>query len=160
MLYYLFSLINILNCLPPLLASYLVQCFLKHLCTRLTILTSSFLSLPNHKIKIAETGQLAVGIRTLDCKYTFIISETADCIGYGDGGISETADCIGYGDGGRWRKGEEGGGRGRKVEEGGGRGRKGEEGGGRGRKGEEGGGRGRKGEEGGGRGRKEGKEGK
>ena len=27
---------------------------------------------PNHKIKIAQTGQLAVGIRALDCKYTFL----------------------------------------------------------------------------------------
>ena len=31
----MFSLINILNCLPPLLASYLVQCALKHVRTKL-----------------------------------------------------------------------------------------------------------------------------
>ena len=61
-----------LNCLPPLLALYLVQCVLKHLCTRLTTLTSSFLLSPNHKITVALTGQLAVGIHTLDCKYTFL----------------------------------------------------------------------------------------
>ena len=48
-----------------------VQCVFKYVPIRLTILSSSFLLLQNHKIKIAETGQLAVGIRALDCKYTF-----------------------------------------------------------------------------------------
>ena len=69
----MFSLISILNCLPPLIP------------TRLTILTGSE---NNRKIKIAETGQLAVGIRPLDCKYTFIISENADRVDYlyGEGG--------------------------------------------------------------------------
>ena len=42
----MFSLINILNCLPPLIF------VAKHICTRLTILTSSK---NNHKIKVAET---------------------------------------------------------------------------------------------------------
>ena len=52
--------------------SNLVQCVLKRVPTRLTILTSSFYCYKNnHKIKIAETGQLAVGILALDCKYTF-----------------------------------------------------------------------------------------
>ena len=41
---------------------------LKHVRTRLTILTGGK---NNHKIEIAETSQLAVGIRPLDCKYTF-----------------------------------------------------------------------------------------
>ena len=56
----------LLNCLPP------PVCVLKHVRTRLIILTGGE---DNHKIKIAETGQLAVGIRPLNCKYTFIISE-------------------------------------------------------------------------------------
>ena len=53
--------------------------------TRLTRLTGSKNS---HKIKIAETGQLAVGIRPLDCKYTFNHFRNADCIDYlyGEGG--------------------------------------------------------------------------
>ena len=45
--------------------------FLKHVRTRLTILTGSK---NNHKIKIAEalySGQLAVSIPPLDCKHTF-----------------------------------------------------------------------------------------
>ena len=48
--------VSILYCLPPLLA----LCVLNHACTRLIILTSGK---NNHKIKIAESGQLAVGIR-------------------------------------------------------------------------------------------------
>ena len=56
----------LLNCLPP------PVCVLKHVRTRLIILIGGE---DNHKIKIAETGQLAVSIRPLDCKYTFIISE-------------------------------------------------------------------------------------
>ena len=45
------------NCLPPLLA----LCVLKHVCMRLIILTDGK---NNHKIlKIAESGQLAVGSR-------------------------------------------------------------------------------------------------
>ena len=42
----MFSLINILNCLPPLIFVS------KHICMRLTILTGSK---NNHKIKVAET---------------------------------------------------------------------------------------------------------
>ena len=42
---------------------------LKHVGTKLTILTGGK---NNHKITIAETGQLAVGIHPLDCKYTFL----------------------------------------------------------------------------------------
>ena len=60
----MFLLINTLNCLPPPIH----VCVLKHLRTRLIILTGGK---NNHKIKIAETGQLAVGIRSLDCKHTF-----------------------------------------------------------------------------------------
>ena len=48
----MFSLINILNCLPPYIF------VLKHMCTRLTILTSSK---NNHKIKVAETLKWPVG---------------------------------------------------------------------------------------------------
>ena len=44
----------LLNCLPPPI------CVLKHVRTRLIILTGGK---NNHKIKIAETGQLAVGSR-------------------------------------------------------------------------------------------------
>ena len=55
----MFSLINILNCLPPLIF------VLKRICTRLTILTGSK---NNHKIKLCS-GQLAVGMHLLDCKY-------------------------------------------------------------------------------------------
>ena len=61
----MFSLINMLNCLPLLLA----LCVLKHVRTRLIILIGRK---NNHKIKIAGTGQLAVGIRPLGCKYTFL----------------------------------------------------------------------------------------
>ena len=57
----LLPLINILNCMPPPI------CVLKHVRTRIIILNSGK---SNQKIKIAETGQLAVGIRPLDCKYT------------------------------------------------------------------------------------------
>ena len=64
----MFSHINTLNCLPPPIH----LCVLKHVRTRLIILTSDK---NNHKIKVAEIGQLAVGIRLLDCKHTFIISE-------------------------------------------------------------------------------------
>ena len=65
----MFSLINILNCLPPLI------CVLKHLPTRLTILTGS-------KNNITRRSSLGVQI------YFFIISENADHIDYlyGEGG--------------------------------------------------------------------------
>ena len=82
----MFSLINILNFLPPLSA----LCVLKHVCTRLIILTGGK---NNHKINIAESGQLAVGSRhpTLLLQiYFFIISENADRIDclYGEvGGV-------------------------------------------------------------------------
>ena len=76
----MFPLINVLNCLPPPI------CVLKHVRTRLIILTSGK---NNHKIKIAETGQLAVGIRPLDCKYTFYYfwntSTLTTCRGGGGG---------------------------------------------------------------------------
>ena len=52
----MFSLINILNCLPRFLA----LCVRKYVCTRLIILTGGK---NNNKIKIAESGQLAVGSR-------------------------------------------------------------------------------------------------
>ena len=71
---------NILNCLPRLLA----LCVLKHVCTRLIILTGGK---NNHKIKIAESGRLAVGIRHPPLRlqiYFFIISENADRL-YGAG---------------------------------------------------------------------------
>ena len=58
----MFSLINILNYMPPLIFVP------KHICTRLTILTGSK---NNHKIKVAET-LLAVGMHPLDCKYTIL----------------------------------------------------------------------------------------
>ena len=47
--------------------------------TRLIILTGGNNS---HKIKIAETGQLAVGIRPLDCKYTFYHFRNTEQIDY------------------------------------------------------------------------------
>ena len=80
----MFSLINILNCLPPLLT----LCILKHVRMRLTILTGGGKS--NHKIKIAETGQLAVSILPLDCKYTFLsfpkmLTALTTCTGRGGG---------------------------------------------------------------------------
>ena len=76
------SLINILNCLPHLIFVP------KHICTRLTILTSSK---NNHKIKVAETLQRPVGNEHAPLGlqiYYFIISENADCIDYlyGEGG--------------------------------------------------------------------------
>ena len=40
----------------------------------------------NHKIKIAEAGQLAVGIRPLDCKYTFYHFQNTEHLGVGDAG--------------------------------------------------------------------------
>ena len=55
------------NCLPPLLA----LCVLKHVCTRLIILTGSK---NNHKIKIAVASwQSAFGIHPFDCEYTTIL---------------------------------------------------------------------------------------
>ena len=53
----------ILNCLPPLIF------VLKHICTRLTILTGSK---NNHKWLKLCSGQLAVGMHPLDCKYTIL----------------------------------------------------------------------------------------
>ena len=72
--------------------------------TRLTILTGSK---NNHKVKIAETGQFAVGIRPLDipldCKYTFcIISENTDCIDYQEGGGGGGGVCEKEGTGVKW----------------------------------------------------------
>ena len=67
----MFSLINILN-------FFLFQHKPCSVCSQARtyeinyILTSSFLLSQTHKIKIAETGQLAVGIRALDCKYIFL----------------------------------------------------------------------------------------
>ena len=43
---------------------------LKHVCTRLILLFGG--KKQSQDIKIAGTGQLAVGIRPLDCKYTFL----------------------------------------------------------------------------------------
>ena len=55
------------NCLPPLLA----LCVLKHVCTRLIILTGGK---NNDKIKIAVASwQSAVGIHPFHCKYTNIL---------------------------------------------------------------------------------------
>ena len=65
----------LLNCLPPPTSIYV----LKHIRTRLIILTGGK---NNHKIKIAETGQLAVGIRPLDCKYTFYHFRNTEHIDY------------------------------------------------------------------------------
>ena len=83
----MFSLINILNCLPHLIFVP------KHICTRLTILTSSK---NNHKIKVAETLQWPVGSQPAPLGlnlYYFIISENADCIDYlyGEGGRGGSA---------------------------------------------------------------------
>ena len=72
----MFSLINILNCLPPLIFAP------KHICTRLTILTSS---INNHTIKVAETLWWPFGSQHAHLGlqiYYFIISENADCIDY------------------------------------------------------------------------------
>ena len=83
-----FSLKNILNCLNPLIF------VLKHICTRLTILTGSE---NNHKIKVAElcSGQLAVGMHLLDCKYTVLsflkmlitLTTCMGSVGGGEGGV-------------------------------------------------------------------------
>ena len=73
----MFPLINILNYLPPPI------CVLKHVRTRLIILTGGK---KNHKIKIAETGQLAVAIRPLDCEYTIYHFRNIEHIGGGGGG--------------------------------------------------------------------------
>ena len=55
------------NCLPPLLA----LCVLKHVCTRLIILTRGK---NNHKIKIAVASwHSAFGIHPFDCEYTNIL---------------------------------------------------------------------------------------
>ena len=63
------------NCLPPLLA----LCVLKHVCTRLIILTSGKNS---HKIKIAVASwQSAFSIHPFDCKYTNILIILTACIG-------------------------------------------------------------------------------
>ena len=83
----MFSLINILNCLPPLLA----VCVLKHVCTRLIILTANENS---NKIKRAGSGQLAMHIWALTALIAdilFIISKNDDWIDcqkrlYGGGG--------------------------------------------------------------------------
>ena len=69
------------NCLSRLLA----LCVLKHVCTRLIILTGGK---NNHKIKIAVANwQSAFGIHPFDCeknKYT----DRIDCL-YGEGGVCE-----------------------------------------------------------------------
>ena len=59
--------INILNCLPPLLSKQV------RMRLTITILTNRK---NNHNIKMAETlkCQLAVGIRPLDCKYLLFIN--------------------------------------------------------------------------------------
>ena len=77
----MFILINMLNCLPPLLA----LCVHKHVPSRLIILIGRK---NNHKIKIAGTDQLAVGIRPLGCKYTFLsfpktLTALRTCMGQG-----------------------------------------------------------------------------
>ena len=78
----MFSLIHILNCLPPLIFVP------KQICTRLTILT---LSENNHNIKVAETLLWPVGSWHAPLGpqiYYFIISKNADRIDYlyGEGG--------------------------------------------------------------------------
>ena len=78
----MFSLINILNCQPPVIFVP------KHICMRLIILTSSE---NNHKIKVAETLYWPVGSwhTPLGLQiYYIIISENADHIDnlYGEGG--------------------------------------------------------------------------
>ena len=78
------SLINILNCLPPLIF------VLKHICMRLIILTSSK---NNHNIKLCS-GQLAVGMHPLDCKYTILsfpkmLIALTTCMGRGERGSVE-----------------------------------------------------------------------
>ena len=83
----MFSPINILNCLPPLIF------VLKHICARLTTLNGSK---NNHKIKVAETllwpagsWHAPIGLQI----YYFIISENADRIDYlyGEGGRGGSA---------------------------------------------------------------------
>ena len=79
----MFSLINTLNCLLSLIF------VLKHICTRLTILTRSK---NNHKIKVAETLQWPVGSQHAPLGlqiYYFIISKNADHIDnlYGEWGV-------------------------------------------------------------------------
>ena len=72
----MFSLINILNCLPPLLA----LCVLKHVSIRSIILTGGK---NNNKIKITESGQLAVDSRHPPLRLQiipFISSENPDRI--------------------------------------------------------------------------------
>ena len=83
----MFSLLNILNCLPPLIFVP------KHICTRLTILTGSK---NNHKVKVAETLLWPVGSWHAPLRlqiYYFITSENDDCIDYlyGEGGRGESA---------------------------------------------------------------------
>ena len=83
----MFSFINILNCLPPLIFVP------KQICTRLTILTSSK---NNHKIKVAETLLWPVGSwhAPLGLQiYCLNISENADHIDcpYGEGGRGGSA---------------------------------------------------------------------
>ena len=78
----MFPFINILNCLSPPI------CVLKHIRMRLTFLTGCK---NNQKIKTAETGQLAVGIRPLDCKHTFLsfpkmLTALTTCTGRDGGG--------------------------------------------------------------------------
>ena len=72
----MFSLINILNCLPPLIF------VLKHICTRLTILTSSK---NNDKIKVAETFVVASwqsAYTPWTANIVFYHFRNADCIDY------------------------------------------------------------------------------
>ena len=80
-------------------SSLLALCVLKHVCKTLIILTGGK---NNNRIKIAESGQSAVGIHPFDCKYTFIISENADRIDflYGEGGV-----CEKVGSGVKWASG-------------------------------------------------------
>ena len=80
----MFSFINILNCLPRLLALSLVQCVFKHVCTRLTILTSSFFiitELQDRNNWSVGSGNSRLGLQI----YFFIISEKAERIDYMDG---------------------------------------------------------------------------
>ena len=81
----MFSLINILNCLLPLIFVP------KHICTRLIG------SKNNHEIKVAETLQWPVGSWHAPLGlhiYYFIISKNADCIDnlYGEG--RERGECC------------------------------------------------------------------
>ena len=65
------SLINILNCLPPLIF------VLKHICMRLTILTGSK---NNHKWLKLCSSELAVDMHPLDCKYTKMMITSTTCM--------------------------------------------------------------------------------